>query len=66
MGDCTNNQSHNLRVVFKAPQGIGVSVVRWCKRCGGVVVDTDYDRRTKPGAVSPMRFPDVAKSKVEG
>lgn len=32
------------------------AVVRWCPTCGAVVIDTDYDGRTKPGDVMPMRF----------
>jgi len=37
-------------------------VVRWCYKCGAVVVDIDYDNRndnrTSPGAVMKMRFPE--------
>jgi hypothetical protein len=36
------------------------AVVRWCPTCGAVVIDTDYDGRTKPGDVMPMRFPKLA------
>ena len=32
-------------------------VVRWCRDCGGVVVDRDYDGRTNPGAIMGMIFP---------
>lgn len=34
-----------------------VEVVRWCTVCGAVVVDIDYDGRTKPGAIMPLRLP---------
>lgn len=33
------------------------TVVRWCPICGAIVVDTDFDGRTKPGAVMSMRVP---------
>lgn len=32
-------------------------VVRWCSNCGAVVIDEDYDGRTKPGGVMKMKFP---------
>jgi hypothetical protein len=35
------------------------SVVRWCRNCGGVVVDTDYDGRTNPGDIMKMKFPKI-------
>lgn len=33
------------------------AVVRWCEICGAIVVDTDYDNRTKPGDIIKMRIP---------
>lgn len=33
------------------------AVVRWCPQCGAVVVDTDFDGRTNPGAIMKMKFP---------
>jgi valyl-tRNA synthetase len=33
------------------------AVVRWCYKCGAVVIDTDVDGRTKPGDIAAMRFP---------
>lgn len=35
-------------------------VVRWCPRCGAVVVDEDYEGRVIPGRVMKMRFPKLA------
>lgn len=32
-------------------------VVRWCRKCGGIVVDIDVDGRTAPGAVRKMQIP---------
>ncbi len=37
------------------------TVVRWCTDCGSVVIDTDYDGRTQPGAILPMRTPYIMK-----
>ena len=37
------------------------TVVRWCRTCGAIVVDTDFDGRTNPGAILPMRFPAILK-----
>lgn len=34
-------------------------VVRWCTGCGAIVVDSEYDNRTKPGSLMKMRFPTV-------
>lgn len=34
-------------------------VVRWCRNCGAVVIDTDIDGRTMPGDVMKMRFPSL-------
>jgi len=43
------------------------AVVRWCPKCGAVVVDEDLDGRTKPGALATIRFPravlDAAREK---
>lgn len=35
--------------------------VRWCPTCGSVVVDEDFDGRTNPGALLPMRRPKILK-----
>ena len=38
-------------------------VVRWCKECGAVVVDADYDGRTYAGKIMKMKFPKIVKNK---
>lgn len=35
------------------------AVVRWCSQCGAVVVDEDYDGRTRAGSYQKMRFPSL-------
>ena len=34
-------------------------VVRWCPKCGAVVVDMDYDNRTSPGYYREIDFPEI-------
>lgn len=43
------------RNTIAAPDG--VAVTRWCRLCGGVVIDLDTDGRTHPGAIMKMQFP---------
>lgn len=59
---CTS-KTHRLERVFStAESSYGEStVVRWCRVCGAIVVDTDVDGRTYPGAVMKMKLPEVAK-----
>ena len=40
-------------------------VVRWCTVCGSVVIDVDFDGRTKPGDALEMQFSDLFKEKFE-
>jgi hypothetical protein len=51
----------DLTIITSNPLAIGNEVVRWCKHCGAVVVDQDYDDRTNPGFIKPMEFPTLAK-----
>lgn len=39
----------------------GSAVVRWCPKCGSVVVDEDYDGRTRPGAFRTFQCPESVK-----
>ncbi|MCK4454672.1 hypothetical protein KAW18_03715 [candidate division WOR-3 bacterium] len=36
-------------------------VVRWCRICGSVVVDIEYDGRIDPGGVMKMLGPKISK-----
>jgi hypothetical protein len=47
----------SLIVIYRREGAASDQVVRWCGICGAVVVDEDYDGRTSPGSVMPMRFP---------
>jgi len=57
---------HNLIEILRADGYYGYvdKIVRWCDKCGGVVVDTEYDCRTQPGALMKMRFPLAAKDPI--
>lgn len=48
---------HNLEEIISWGPGSDQPTVRWCKDCGSVVVDKDFDGRTNAGAVMPMKFP---------
>ena len=34
-------------------------VVRWCRECGSVVVDEEFDGRTYPGRIMKMKHPEI-------
>lgn len=34
-------------------------VVRWCPKCGAVVVDMDFDNRTNPGYYKKIEYPEI-------
>jgi len=54
-------EPHPLVEILRAGGGDweASSVVRWCPRCGAIVVDYEFDGRVSPGAVEPMRFPSL-------
>lgn len=55
--------THRLEEITRASHGWDRSetVCRWCSVCGAVVVDLDYDNRTKPGMV---RQPFVSRALI--
>lgn len=53
---------HNLLAIYRCGDSesmFGEDVVRWCDVCGSVVVDNDFDGRTKPGGTMRMRSPQI-------
>ncbi len=56
------NGLHSLVVIIDFGPDQDSTVVRWCEKCGSVVVDRDYDGRTNPGAIRPMQFPKGEKT----
>ena len=60
--DCiSNGREHNLEVVLSKSYSDHADVVRWCKNCGAVVVDVDFDSRTNPGQIMKMRLPRITE-----
>ena len=55
----------DLTIITTNTLAISDEVVRWCKYCGAVVVDEDYDGRTNPGFIKPMQFPTIAKDEKQ-
>lgn len=54
--------NHKLEEIHQSRYVIGADVVvRWCKVCGSVVVDIDYDNRTNPGQAMKMRGSTITK-----
>lgn len=53
-----DGRNHNLTAIYHDSVGYDcVHVVRWCTRCGAVVIDLDTDGRVDPGAIAKMLFP---------
>jgi hypothetical protein len=50
---------HHLLTIYRSGPSMEENVVRWCKRCGAVVVDVDVDGRTAPGSFMPMQLPET-------
>jgi hypothetical protein len=55
--NCLNKKHDLVEIYVDGYEDHPCTVVRWCKECGAVVVDTDYDGRTKPGDIMKMRTP---------
>lgn len=54
--DCKKGK-HPLKVIYSHYNAYDEEiVVRWCKKCGAVVVDVDCDNRTSPGEIRKMEF----------
>jgi len=53
-----DGKNHELVDVYTEEVGYGIEhVVRWCNKCGSVVVDAVVDGITRPGAIKAMWFP---------
>lgn len=51
---------HPLIAILTVSQAFDTEkVVRWCPECGAIVIDMDYDGRTKPGHYMNMCFPNI-------
>ncbi len=49
--------ANSLLALYRHGGAASDAVVRWCQRCGAVVIDEDYDGRLNPGAYMQMTFP---------
>lgn len=36
-------------------------IIRWCSKCGAIVVDAEYDDKLYPGYYRSMRYPNITK-----
>ena len=50
---------HDLENIFEVGNDMSTNVVRWCRNCGAIVIDVDYDGRTNPGQVMKMKYPKI-------
>ena len=51
---------HPFKVITSNSCGFDTEeVVRWCPKCGAIVVDMDYDNRTKPGYYKKIQYPEI-------
>jgi hypothetical protein len=53
---------HSFQKISESGNDMESTVVRWCEVCGSIVIDIDYDGRTKPGAVMGMLSPSITKT----
>ncbi len=63
MANTCKGGKHSLEVMIAFGSEYDLTVVRWCRFCGGVVIDKEYDRRIHPGAVMRMKFPECHNQK---
>lgn len=51
---------HPFKVITRNSQCYDTEeVVRWCPKCGAVVVDMDYDNRTNAGYYKKIQYPEI-------
>ena len=55
--NCLNKQHDLVEIYVDGYVDEPCSVVRWCRECGAVVVDKDYDGRVFAGNVMKMKIP---------
>jgi len=59
--DCVDGKHKLIFIHGKSHWDESESTVRWCKNCGAIVIDRDYDNRTIPGGVMKMEFPEITR-----
>ena len=57
--------NHDLIEIYRSSYSYDEEgVVRWCRICGSVVVDMEYDGRIHPGGIMKMLGPEISKGFV--
>lgn len=56
--DCKKG-NHRLDIVYSSGGDQERHVVRWCRNCGSLVIDVDFDGRTNPGAIMGLVSPAI-------
>lgn len=60
-GKHKNNELEEVYSFHLGTVGNTDAVIKWCRVCGAIVIDRDYDGRISPGAIVPLQFPDYIK-----
>lgn len=60
MDNCDKG-NHNIPILSVFLSEDEYKVVRWCRNCGAIVVDLDYDGRINPGYFMKMILPSKSK-----
>ena len=58
--NCRKGQ-HELTIIFSEPSGSEAAQKRWCRICGSIIGDLDFDGRTHPGRIFKMKLPEISK-----
>ena len=56
---CCETGEHPFKQIIKVNTGDGYGVVRWCPKCGAIVIDYEYDNRTMPGFYMKLTYPEI-------
>lgn len=55
--------NHSLKVIMRVSDSYDEGkVVKWCTDCGAIVIDGEYDGRTRAGIHMVMTLPKSAKT----
>jgi len=64
---CFNKKNQHVGILQTIKRFYGVdteSVVRWCPKCGAIVIDLETDNRLM-GSVVKMKFPEITKATLK-
>lgn len=63
---CAQGVVHAFRQInknFNNETGV-ISITRWCVKCGGVMIDREYQGRLQEGAILDLQIPLIAREKA--